>query len=438
MKQFIGSLYVRLALVFLVALGASFATMYFLFITHLEETRNSNYARSISTQVRLVEELLHSSSAVSLPSLNGIKLAQSPPQTPPPPDLEVARRLPYLKQQLNMQLGRDVKVIPLTGPVRGIWLDLNMPPNQPQWMFIAMRKPDSHPGGPLLPALIVGFAVFLGGGMLLLWQIQRPLKQLGKALESVGESRELSMLPVSGAGEIRLLSQRYNCMVERLQRYEEDRSTMLAGVAHDLRTPITRLRLLIELAQSTRSGEMQQNLDDIERITEQFLIYARSNDDEEIDPCNLYLFAEEVAAPYTSQGVSIVCEQREMVIQMRPNSLRRALINLIENALEYGFPPVTVCLSQEDGTVALTVEDAGAGIPQNLISRALRPFTRLDGARGGKGHCGLGLGIAAKIAEAHQGVLELHNRPGGGFTATIRLPVLPPRMKTSFDQQGHF
>lgn len=424
MKQFIGSLYARLALVFLLALGASFATMYFLFISHLEETRNSNFARSIATQVRLVEELLHSGSAVALPSLNGIKLAQSPPPARLPPDPEMAHRLPFLKEYLDKELGRDVELIPLSGPARGMWIDLDTPLNQPQWVFIAMRKPDSRPGGPLLPALIVGFAVFLGGGMLLLWQIQRPLKRLGKALESVGESRELTMLPVSGAGEIRLLSHRYNSMVERLQRYEEDRSTMLAGVAHDLRTPITRLRLLVELAQNARSEEMQKNLDDIERITEQFLVYARGNDDEEIEPRDLCLFAEEVAAPYASQGVSIVCELRDVVMPVRANSLRRALINLIENALEYGSPPVVVRLSQDSGTAAIAVEDAGAGIPQNQISRALRPFSRLDGARGGKGHCGLGLGITAKIAEAHQGMLELHNRAGGGFTATIRLPVL--------------
>lgn len=423
MKQFIGSLYVRLVMVFLIALSASFATMYFLFLTHLEAARNSNFARSIATQVRLVEELLHSSSAASLPSLNGVKLSQSPPLAPPLADAEMARRLPFLKEQLHKELGREVVSIPLSGAIRGMWINLITPSNQPQWMFIAMRKQETGPGGPLLPALIVGFAVFLGGGMLLLWQIQRPLKQLGKALESVGESRELSMLPVSGAGEIRLLSQRYNRMVERLQRYEEDRSTMLAGVAHDLRTPITRLRLLIELAQSTRSGEMQHNLDDIERITEQFLIYARGNDDEDVEPRNLYLFAEEVAGPYVSQGVSTVGDHRDIVVPIRPNSLRRALINLIENALEYGSQPVTVYLTQENGSVALNVKDSGAGIPQNMISRAMRPFTRLDGARGGKGHCGLGLGIAAKIAEAHQGTLALSNLEGEGFTATINLPV---------------
>jgi two-component system osmolarity sensor histidine kinase EnvZ len=212
-------------------------------------------------------------------------------------------------------------------------------------------------------------------------------------------------------------------MVERLQRYEEDRTTMLAGVAHDLRTPITRLRLLMELAQNSRSEDMQKNLDDIERITEQFLVYARGNDDEAIEQRDLPLFVEEVAAPYISQGVSIISEQPNLVIPLRANSLRRALVNLIENSLEYGAPPVIIRLSKSDGWVVLAVEDAGAGIPQDQISRALRPFSRLDGARGGKGHCGLGLGIVAKIVEAHRGSLELQNREGGGFSATIRLPV---------------
>ncbi len=423
MKQFFSSLYIRLVLVFLIALGASYATMYFIFLKHLEESRNSNFARSIATQVRLVEELLHSGSATSLPNLKGIKLAKVPPTGLPAPDPEIAHRMVFLHAQLNKEFSRTVEVIPSGGETPGMWVDLDAPPDQPQWMFFSIRKPESHAGGPLLPALMVGFAIFLGGGMLLLWQIQRPLKRLGKALESVGESRELTLLPVSGTGEIRLLSHRYNDMVERLQRYEEDRTTMLAGVAHDLRTPITRLRLLMELAQNSRSEDMQKNLDDIERITEQFLVYARGNDDEAIEQRDLPLFVEEVAAPYISQGVSIISEQPDLVIPLRANSLRRALVNLIENALEYGAPPVIIRLSKSDGWVVLAVEDAGAGIPQDQISRALRPFSRLDGARGGKGHCGLGLGIVAKIVEAHRGSLELQNREGGGFSATIRLPV---------------
>jgi len=262
--------------------------------------------------------------------------------------------------------------------------------------------------------------------MALLWHIQRPLKQLGRALEQVGQSRQLTALPVSGAGEIRILTERYNEMVERLQSYEKERATMLAGVAHDLRTPITRLRLLLELMQNPRSREILHNLNDIEHITEQFLDYARGRNDEPVTETDLAVFVEEIALPYAEQGVSCQNMQDSIVTSVRGNSLRRALINLIENAITYGRPPITVRSYRTNQQITLAVEDSGDGIDNNQIERALHPFSRLDPSRGGKGHCGLGLVIAAKIAEEHHGSLELSNRESGGLTAAIRLPLQGP------------
>jgi two-component system osmolarity sensor histidine kinase EnvZ len=301
-----------------------------------------------------------------------------------------------------------------------------VPAGQPQWLFVATRNPRSHPFDTLLPALLVGFAVFLAGGMLLLWQVQRPLKRLGVALEAVGQSQRVGRLPVAGAGEARVLAERYNDMVERLHEHEEDRATMLAGVAHDLRSPITRLRLLMELESGSRAADMLHNVDDIERITEQFLVYARRNDEEPLEDHDLGLFAEEVAAPFGPRGVTVVGEANDVVVPIRANALRRALINLIENALEYGSAPVTVRVSRAGGAASIAVEDAGQGIAAELMPRALRPFARLDSSRGGKGHCGLGLVIAARIAEAHGGELRLSNRDGGGLVAEIRLPLAAP------------
>jgi two-component system osmolarity sensor histidine kinase EnvZ len=204
---------------------------------------------------------------------------------------------------------------------------------------------------------------------------------------------------------------------------------MLAGVSHDLRTPITRLRLLVELAQGSRNSEMLQNLDDIGRITEQFLDYARGNNNEAFERRDLALFVEEVAAPYGAEGVSVTGAQDDIVLPLRANSLRRALVNLIENAIEYGKAPISVRTFQADGAVSIAVEDSGSGIDPELISYALRPFSRLDHSRGGKGHCGLGLGIAAKIAEEHHGRLELSNSTSGGLVAAIHLPVTIGRQK---------
>lgn len=423
MRRFAGSLYAHLTLVLLIALGASFATMYFLFLSHLEDTRNSNFARSLVAQVQLVEELLRTRSATELPAIAGIRIARTAPSPASNPDSETARRLPLLKGRLSEELHRNVEVVAATNPVTGLWINLSPTADQMQWMFIPTLKPHSRSGDPLLRVLLVGFAVFFAGSMALLWRIQRPLKRLGNALEMVGQPRGLATLPVTGTGEIRILAERYNDMVERLHRYEEDRATMIAGVAHDLRSPLTRLRLLVELTQGPRIGEMLQNVDDIERITEQFLDYARGNNEERIEQRDLDLFVEEVAAPYAEQGVSIVGEKSNVVLSMRSNSLRRALLNLIENAIEYGRPPVTVRISREGKHVSIAVEDAGDGIDPGQISRALRPFSRLDSSRGGKGHCGLGLVIVSKIAEEHGGELELRNLDGRGFVAAIRLPV---------------
>ena len=169
---------------------------------------------------------------------------------------------------------------------------------------------------------------------------------------------------------------------------------------------------------------MTQNIDDIERITEQFLDYARGDSDEPLEPRDINLFVEEVAASYVEKGVSITGEKSGVVIPVRSNSLRRALINLIENALEYASPPITIRISRVGNYVTIAVEDSGNGISPGQISHALRPFSRLDGSRGGKGHCGLGLVIASKIAEEHHGALELRNLDGGGFMASIRLPIV--------------
>lgn len=425
MRRFAGSLYGQLTLVLLVALAASFATMYLIFLSHLEDTRNSYFARSLVTQIRLAEELLRTHPASGFPVIGGIHIDRNAPSVPKSVSAETGRRLPFLKAKLSEALQRNVDVVAAREPSPGLWITLRADRAEPpQWIFFPTPRPHSRFDDPLLRVLLVGFTVFFAGSMLLLWRIQRPLKRLGKALETVGQSNLLKTIPLSGVGEIRMLGERYNEMVERLLRYEEDRATMLAGVSHDLRTPITRMRLLVELVQGSRSDEMLRNLDDIERITEQFLDYARGNNDEPLESRDLALFVEEVAAPYAAAGFALAGIEDGIVLPLRANSLRRALVNLIENAIEYGRSPFLVSVSQGRGEATITVEDSGDGIEPELIAYAMRPFSRLDHSRGGKGHCGLGLVIAARIAEQHHGKLALSKRPGGGLRAAIRLPLV--------------
>jgi signal transduction histidine kinase len=134
-------------------------------------------------------------------------------------------------------------------------------------------------------------------------------------------------------------------------------------------------------------------------------------------------FLEEVVAPYAALGVTATCAPAGAIVALRADALRRALINLVENAVEYGQAPILVRCRCDSASVSIAVEDAGSGIEAAQISRAMRPFARLDNSRRGKGHCGLGLVIAARIAEDHGGALTLHNGETDGFVAEIRFPL---------------
>ncbi len=423
MNRLPDSLYARLALVLLVALGASYATMYFLFLAHLEETRNISIARSIASRMQLIEELLASRPAREIPPLKGVTLADHPPPAQNNLPDETRLFLADLKTHLGEAMGREVSLVPVLTPNPGLWVDLSSRDAGGQWLKMNMPRAHSIVSASLVSVLFVGFAIFFAGGMILLWQIQRPLKRLGRAIETVGQVPRLDKLPLTGAGEIRILVERYNGMVDRLHRYEEDRATMLAGVAHDLRSPITRLRLLMELVGGSRNDEIIRNIDDIERITEQFLVYARGVGNEPIETRDAGIFVEEVIAPYANQGVTMASCPEGMLISIRANSLRRALINLLENAIEYGRPPFSVQVLTLPSKVTIAISDAGDGIAPSQMAMAMRPFSRLDRSRSGKGHCGLGLVIALRIAEEHGGELKLRTLDGSGFIAQICLPA---------------
>lgn len=414
MSRLPDSLYARLVLLLLVALAASYGTMYVLFLAHLDGARATNISRT----VRLVELALAARGSQGLPPLPGLRLATAPPDDAialDPADRPVVARL-------TAELGRPVHLLSPVSGTMGVWVNLEAGPGQPGWVFVSTRQSYASRSNYLLESLCVGFAVILAGGMVLLWQLLRPIKAVGEALEAVGRGRPVAPLDPVGTPELQTLVLHFNSMMESLRHGEEDRATMLAGVAHDLRTPITRLRLLAELDETPRSAEVQANLQDIERITEQFLLYARGSGNEPAEERDLSLYLEEVIAPYAAQGVQLRCEGAAPRAPVRPGSLRRALVNLIENAVEYGQAPVCVHVQDRPEGARIAVQDAGPGIPAAQRALALRPFTRLSNSRGGTGHCGLGLVIAERIVRDHGGSLELHGAEPAGLVVEICLP----------------
>ncbi|MFS6825771.1 ATP-binding protein [Cyanobium sp. ATX-6F1] len=288
------------------------------------------------------------------------------------------------------------------------------------------------PPDPLLLSLSLVSGSLLAGGLFLLLDVQQPLQQLERALARVGVDRQPPPLPQSGAKEVRRLAQHFNAMLERLDCSDRERATMLAGIAHDLKSPLTRLRLRLSVGGEALHGPGRQkaeaDLDSLERITRQFLLFAGGGSGEALVELPLDELLAELAAQYDDPPLILALTPLRATVQ--PTALSRAVANLIDNAFSYGQPPVRLKLIEaaEDG-FELQVWDQGAGIPEALREQALMPFQRLDQARGGQGHCGLGLAIAARVAQAHGGQLGFRQgdvREGGGFCVSLSGRWQPP------------
>jgi two-component system, OmpR family, osmolarity sensor histidine kinase EnvZ len=309
----------------------------------------------------------------------------------------------------------------------GVWIRLDNVPQGEMWLFFPSLVPHRPRVDLWNWGMTASCLVVLVGGMLLLWGVHKPLRRLEHAISQVGRS-EAPEVTVSGPREVRNLAEQFNRMVARLRQYDHDRAEMLAGVAHDLRTPSTRLRLQLAMEESPRRPAMLGNLDSIDAIVDQFLAFARGAEAEVRVLVDLVSFVDEAVAPYGARGVVFDATLAPAIeISVMPTLLRRALVNLLENALEYGAVPVTVDIGQDAEGVTLRVRDRGPGIPAEHLDGATQAFTRLDSSRGGKGHCGLGLAIVARVAVLHGGALHLANADGGGLAASIVLPLAATR-----------
>jgi len=217
-------------------------------------------------------------------------------------------------------------------------------------------------------------------------------------------------------------------MAGNLARMDQDRALILAGVSHDLRTPLARLRLGIEMS-GAPDGEvaaMVADIDEMDRIIGQFLDFGRGDAQEPTAAIDLVTLVREVTEPYRLRGVDIRLDLPESLFaQARALSIRRALANLIDNALRYagGNEALEVAVSSAEGLARIEVADHGPGIPESEIERMRQPFTRLDKARGNTKGAGLGLAIVERVMRAHHGRLELLPRAGGGLRAALCLPL---------------
>jgi two-component system osmolarity sensor histidine kinase EnvZ len=251
------------------------------------------------------------------------------------------------------------------------------------------------------------------------------LRALAAAAGAIGQGKIPDPVPESGPEEIRTLSHAFNQMSKDLARLDADRALILAGVSHDLRTPLSRLRLGLEMSGADpqlREG-MTADIEEMDRTINQFLDFARSDGGETLHSADLAAIAAEVAEHYRRRGKSVATDLSGVPpLPLQALSMRRVVQNLIDNALRYGERDVSVAVRAENGAVVLEVADRGPGIPASEVERLKQPFTRLEVARSDKGGAGLGLAIVERVVRAHRGSFELLAREGGGLVARIRLP----------------
>lgn len=254
----------------------------------------------------------------------------------------------------------------------------------------------------------------------------RPIKRLAHASSEYGKGRIVSYSP-GGANEVRAAGTAFLDMRARIERQTQARTMMLSGISHDLRTPLTRLRLGLSMVDDAEAEPMVRDVEDMERLIEAFLEYGRADAGDAAELVDLADIVSRVVDDAVRGGQNVTLlpidpSLADVSVPLRPLAVRRALENLIGNALRYGGTLAQVSVALTDRTFRITVEDNGPGIPADKREEAMRPFTRLDPARNQNTGTGVGLGLAivADIARLHGGVLRLSESPTlGGLRADI-------------------
>ncbi|MEZ9514927.1 two-component system sensor histidine kinase EnvZ [Vibrio splendidus] len=335
-----------------------------------------------------------------------------------------------MSEEMTKELGSETEVRLILGKESYVlWMDIAQLPNS--LIRIPLSELQEEDFAPLFRnSLIMALLIVVGGWLFIRLQ-NRPLIVLEKAAQGVGRGDIPPPLPVQGAQEIRSVTRAFNQMSKGIQELEEDRALLMAGISHDLRTPLTRIRLATEMMSPEDSYLAEGIISDTEECNEiisQFMDYLKPVDRESFQAVFVDDIAREVSSSEGGYEVQIETDISESMKPAlgNPIAMKRAVSNLVVNALRYGngWVKVSTGMTADNKLAWVTVEDNGPGIPQDQISKLFEPFTRGDTARGSEG-TGLGLAIVKRIVSQHQGAVVVNNRSEGGLKAQISFPVKP-------------
>ncbi|MCG9480312.1 ATP-binding protein [Acinetobacter sp. P1(2023)] len=420
-------------LVLLVVFFSLFMSLWFFWRTlYLPEIQQ--HARYLAVELELVNNpdirIFHRENEVDvdawLRNRVGIEYVTNPKEYPSVRDKVIAEFFTnQVEQKLANEIGtKDVTVYFQFKPSPRIWIQT--PEMHGNWVREPLKTYANYSpellvgwvvGVPLLSAIII---------LILVRQMNRPLRRLQNAANEYSKSGTAPYLDTNhGPLEIRQVNQAFNRMVYTLDQTERERRIMLAGISHDLRTPLTRIRLTAEMLpdEFLREG-LVYDVDDMDAILNQFISYMRDGSDEELKDTNINILLQELVVQF--KPLDIQFEMQDVpIIPARSLSLKRLIANLINNAKRYGAEPIELSAKVENEYILITVADHGEGIPADQIEELMQPFVRGDSARTIQGS-GLGLAIVKRIVDIHHGEIQIHNREQGGLEVIISLPIPKP------------
>jgi len=342
-------------------------------------------------------------------------------KTEPLPDDPLLERV---VQKVRGALGGETRFAYSRDGEEGFWVSFFIDEDE-FWVMLPRERFEPGFGLQWLGWLAAVIVAALLGAWFIASNIARPLAAMRRAAMRLGRGQPHQPLPEQGPREMRTVATAFNRMASNLEAMERERAMVLAGISHDLRTPLSRLRLALEMsgADEHATDAMIADIDEIDAIIGQFLDFARGADEQKGEH-DIGQVVGELAEHYARIGKDVRFIRHSMKpFRFARMALRRAVANLVDNALRYAGEPVEIELLARNPEVAIEVRDLGPGIPPPEVERLKRPFTRLDDSRSGVGGSGLGLAIVERIAQAHGGTLELVPRSPRGLIARLVLPV---------------
>jgi len=415
------SLRARLVLLLMVAIAA--VAMLAAFVTYNITGRpvRQSFDRAFAEEARVVTALLGGS--VDRAKALGIKVGPMP---------DPARRIERQSENVNRQLAEDgagftVEVV--TGDKTDAEAGyLALPLSGDDWVYLAFPAIPPSPIQPLFAYLAVVVLGSIAVAILAANKIVSPLKMLEQAIASVGPDGELMRIDEKGPVEVRATAQALNRLSSRLKSAMESRMRLVAAAGHDLRTPMTRMRLRAEFLPPEEQGTWLKDLEELDRIADSAIRLVREEvaDQAGEEGVRLDHVVAEIGRELTEVGRSVAwTASGPACVEARPLALKRALRNLVDNAATHGGG-ATIRIRIDGERTVLEIDDKGPGIPENMLERVFEPFFRVDaGRRQTFAGAGLGFAIAKEILDQVGGTIDIANRPEGGLRQTVTLKTVP-------------